>query len=126
MNNIALVIDDDEVTRTVLSLRLRQAGFEVFGESDGDSGLAAIATLHPDVVLLDWMMPRMNGLEVCEVLRATPEIARTPVILLTACEEASGVERALAAGADDYITKPISPLELMPRVNAVLGRAWRT
>jgi DNA-binding response OmpR family regulator len=125
MNNIALVVDDDEDLRALLSFKLLHSGFEVHNESDGENGLAAIEMLHPDVVLLDWMMPRMTGLEVCELLRASPTIARTPVILLTAKAEEMDIARGFAAGADDYIVKPFSPRELMTRVNGVLARAWR-
>jgi DNA-binding response OmpR family regulator len=125
MNNIALVVDDDEDLRALLSFKLLHSGFEVHHESDGENGLAAIELLHPDVVLLDWMMPRMTGLEVCRQLRSTPEIARTPVILLTAKAEEQDVQRGLAAGADDYIIKPFSPRDLMTRVQSVLSRAWR-
>jgi DNA-binding response OmpR family regulator len=125
MNNIALVVDDDEDLRALLSFKLLHSGFEVHNEADGENGLAAIEMLHPDVVLLDWMMPRMSGLEVCLLLRASPPIARTPVILLTAKAEELDIARGFAAGADDYIVKPFSPRELMTRVNGVLARAWR-
>ena len=125
MNNIALVVDDDEDLRALLSFKLLHSGFEVHNESDGENGLAAIELLHPDVVLLDWMMPRMTGLEVCQQLRSIPSIARTPVILLTAKAEEIDVQRGLAAGADDYIVKPFSPRDLMTRVQSVLARAWR-
>jgi DNA-binding response OmpR family regulator len=125
MNNIALVVDDDADLRALLSFKLLHSGFEVHGESDGENGLAAIELLHPDVVLLDWMMPRMTGLEVCQQLRATPSIARTPVILLTAKAQEIDIRRGLAAGADDYIVKPFSPRDLMTRVHSVLARAWR-
>ena len=81
--------------------------------------------LHPDVVLLDWMMPRMTGLEVCRELRSIPSIARTPVILLTAKADELDIRRGLTAGADDYIIKPFSPRDLMTRVHSVLARAWR-
>ncbi len=125
MNNIALVVDDDEGLRALVSFKLLHSGFEVHSEADGENGLAAIEMLHPDVVLLDWMMPRMTGLQVCRELRAIPSIARTPVILLTAKADELDIRRGLTAGADDYIIKPFSPRDLMIRVHAVLARAWR-
>ncbi len=125
MTKIALIVDDNDDLRALLSFKLLHSGFEVHSEADGATGLAAIAILHPDIVLLDWMMPRMSGLEVCEQLRSVPEIAGTSVILLTAKAQELDIEHGFAAGADDYIIKPFSPRELMTRVQAVLARAKR-
>jgi len=122
---IALIVDDDDDLRALLSFKLLHSGFEVHDEADGEGGLAAIVTFHPDIVLLDWLMPRMSGLEVCEQLRSVPEIARTSVILLTAKAQEQDIERGFAAGVDDYVIKPFSPRELMTRVQAVLARARR-
>ncbi len=125
MTDTALVIDDDDDLRALLSFKLLHSGFEVHSEADGETGLAAIEQLRPDIVLLDWMMPRLTGLEVCERLRSVPELATTSVILLTAKAQELDIERGFAAGADDYLIKPFSPRELMTRVQAVLARARR-
>lgn len=123
---LALVIDDDIDIRTMVAIKLESAGYSVQSEADGEAGLAAIRQLRPAIVLLDWMMPRMNGLEVVSRLRADPEIADIPVILLTARAQEDAVERGFAAGADDYVVKPFSPRELLSRVAAIQARAARS
>jgi DNA-binding response OmpR family regulator len=117
-----LVVDDDPVIADLVSFRLARLGLEVTVETDGQAGLAAARQLRPDLVVLDWMMPRMNGLEVCVALRADPdeELARTPVLLLTAKAQEPDLERGFAAGASDYIVKPFSTRELASRVTAAL------
>ena len=118
-----LVVDDDADIRDMLSFKLANAGFEVHTEEDGETGLAAASELRPDLVVLDWMMPRMTGPEVCLALRQEPESAKLPVILLTAKAQEADVQRGFAAGADDYVSKPFSPRELVSRVQALLTRA---
>jgi DNA-binding response OmpR family regulator len=118
-----LVVDDDADIRDMLSFKLAHAGFEVHTEEDGETGLAATQELRPDLVLLDWMMPRMTGPEVCLALRQEPDTARLPVILLTAKAQEADVQRGFATGADDYVSKPFSPRELVSRVQALLARA---
>jgi two-component system phosphate regulon response regulator PhoB len=118
-----LVVDDDADIRDMLSFKLAHAGYEVHTEEDGETGLAAAQELRPDVVLLDWMMPRMTGPEVCLALRQEPETARLPVILLTAKAQEADVQRGFATGVDDYVCKPFSPRELVSRVQALLARA---
>ena len=115
-----LVVDDDPVIADLVAFRLGRLGLEISVESDGEAGLAAVRALHPDLVVLDWMMPRMNGLEVCAALRADadPAVAGVPVILLTAKAQESDVERGFVAGATDYVVKPFSPRELVSRVPA--------
>lgn len=117
-----LVVDDDPVIADLVSFRLTRLGLDVFVETDGQAGLAAARELRPDLVVLDWMMPRMNGLEMCAALRADPDeaLARTPVLLLTAKAQEPDLERGFAAGATDYIVKPFSPRELATRVTAAL------
>jgi DNA-binding response OmpR family regulator len=117
-----LVVDDDPVIADLVAFRLGRLGLQVSVESDGEAGLAAARALHPDLVVLDWMMPRMNGLEVCAALRsdADPELARTPVLLLTAKAQEPDLERGFAAGATDFVTKPFSTRELISRVTAAL------
>jgi DNA-binding response OmpR family regulator len=117
-----LVVDDDPVIADLVSFRLTRLGLDVFVETDGQAGLAAARELRPDLVVLDWMMPRMNGLEMCAALRAEPDeaLARTPVLLLTAKAQEPDLLRGFAAGATDYIVKPFSPRELATRVTAAL------
>ena len=117
-----LVVDDDPVIADLVAFRLGRLGLEVTVETDGQAGLAAARQLRPDLVVLDWMMPRMNGLEMCAALRADPDesLARTPVLLLTAKAQEPDLERGFAAGATDYIVKPLSPRELATRVTAAL------
>jgi DNA-binding response OmpR family regulator len=117
-----LVIDDDDDVRSVIAFKLRRAGYEVIEERDGEAGLAAALEERPDVVLLDWMMPRLSGIEVCRELRRDDGLRHTAVLLLTAKAQEPDVERGFAAGADDYIVKPFSPRELVSRVQAVLAR----
>ena len=123
MKATVLVVDDDQDIRELVSWKLQAAGFEVIGEADGEAGLAAALALRPDLVLLDWMMPRLSGLEVCRALRDEPATSGVPVIMLTAKAQEGDVQRGFAAGADDYIVKPFSPRELVSRVDAVLARS---
>jgi two-component system phosphate regulon response regulator PhoB len=118
-----LVVDDDPDVRSVIAFKLQRAGFTVYEEADGEAGLAAAAQERPDVVLLDWMMPRMSGVEVCRAMRDNATLDATRVIMLTAKSQEPEVQRGFAAGADDYIVKPFSPSELVSRVQAVLARS---
>jgi two-component system phosphate regulon response regulator PhoB len=118
-----LVVDDDPDIRDIARLKLEQAGLQVLTEADGEAGLAAALQATPDLLLLDWMMPRMTGIEVCRRLRETAETANLPIILLTAKAQEADIERGFAAGANDYIVKPFSPRELVIRVNAALARS---
>ncbi len=117
-----LVVDDDPVVADLVAFRLGRMGLEVSVESDGEAGLAAARQLRPDLVVLDWMMPRMNGLEVCRALREDPDagLAATPVLLLTAKAQEPDLERGFAAGATDFVAKPFSTGELVSRVTAAL------
>ena len=117
-----LVVDDDPVVADLVAFRLQRLGLEVTVESDGESGLAAAHRLRPDHLVLDWLMPRLDGLEVCRALRADadPALARTPVLLLTAKSQDPDLERGFAAGATDFIAKPFSTRELVSRVTAAL------
>ncbi len=117
-----LVVDDDPVVADLVAFRLGRMGLQVSVESDGEAGLAAARQLRPDLVVLDWMMPRMNGLEVCRALRedADAGLAATPVLLLTAKAQEPDLERGFAAGATDFVAKPFSTGELVSRVTAAL------
>ena len=116
-----LLVDDDPDIREMLTFKLRNAGFETFSEADGESGLAAARELRPDLLLLDWMMPGLTG-PVCQRLREDPETADMPIVLLTARAQEADVQLGFATGADDYISKPFSPRELVDRVNALIAR----
>ena len=114
-----LVAEDDPKTAELLRLYLVAAGFDVRLAADGASALAAARDASPDLVLLDWMLPRVSGISVCRALRLESEV---PVILLTARAAEEDRLRGLETGADDYVTKPFSPRELVARVRAVLRR----
>jgi DNA-binding response OmpR family regulator len=118
-----LVVDDDPDILQLVEWRLGVAGYDVVTERDGDSALVAVRESSPDLVLVDWMMPRRTGIEVCQAVRDDPSTARIPIILLTARAQEADVQRGFAAGADDYIVKPFSPRELLSRVAAVLERS---
>ena len=115
-----LVVDDEENLRSMLAAALRHHGFRISTASDGRSGLAAIAAERPDLVVLDVMMPDIDGFEVCRRLRAEGD--RTPVLFLTARDDTEDRVRGLTLGGDDYLAKPFSLDELVARVHAVLRR----
>jgi two-component system KDP operon response regulator KdpE len=117
-----LLIDDDETLTTLLGDHLRSAGYGVAVANDGASGLCQAAGLGPDLIVLDVMMPGMDGWQVLERLGEHP---KCPVIMLTAKDQEFDKLRAFRLGVDDYVTKPFSFAELMARVGAVLGRAAR-
>ena len=123
-----LVVEDDPDIRELITWKLGQAGYSTQVAGDGEAGLAAVSAgdsegRTPDLILVDWMMPRMSGIDVCRALRQNPTTARIPVILLTANAQEADVERGFAAGADDYIAKPFSPREMLSRIEAVLARS---
>ncbi len=120
-----LVADDDEDIRMLVVMRLQHSGHDVEQVGDGATAVEQCRTEAPDLVVLDLMMPGMNGLDACRTIRADPQLARTPVILLTARAQSSDIEAGLAAGADDYITKPFSPRDLAERVDALLAQGER-
>ncbi len=120
-----LVIEDDLDICELIKFKLQGLGHDVVTEHDGEGGLAAAQAETPDLVILDWMMPRLTGLEVCVALRGDPTLARVPVILLTAKAQEADVQRGFAAGVDDYMVKPFSPRELGSRITALLERIHR-
>ena len=117
-----LVVDDEEQIVDLLRSYLQRDGFDVDDAADGEAALAAIARLRPDLVILDLMLPKLDGREVCRRIRET---ANTPIIMLTARDEETDKLLGLELGADDYITKPFSPREVVARVRAVLRRGAR-
>ncbi|MFC4066205.1 response regulator transcription factor [Actinoplanes subglobosus] len=120
MGHRVLVVDDDATVSDVVRRYLEQAGCEVHLAADGADGLAAIAAHHPDLVVLDLMMPGIDGLEVCRRIRR--QLPGLPVVMLTALGEEADRVLGLEVGADDYVTKPFSPRELVLRIQSVLRR----
>lgn len=121
--SVILIADDDPDILELVTFKLQRAGHKVIEAVDGDDALAKLQEETPDLALLDIMMPRRTGIEVCRALREDPTTAELPVILLTAKAQEADLERGFEAGANDYITKPFSPRELLMRVNAALGGA---
>ena len=121
---IRLLIADDEPNQLeLLSYNLSQSEFEVICSNDGQEALEMIEDHRPDLVILDWMMPNMSGIDVCRTLRSRSETKLLPVILLSARGEEGDKTLGLDVGADDYISKPFSPRELISRVKALLRRS---
>ena len=123
MKTHILIVEDETALVELLRYNLEKEGHRVSVAMDGEEGLTAISEAKPDLVVLDWMLPLVSGLEVCRQLRRKPATRALPVIMLTARNEEHDRVRGLEVGADDYITKPFSPSELMARVRAVLRRS---
>ena len=117
-----LVVEDEPPLQQLLAYNLKSAGFDVAQAYDGEEALQLIDERAPDLVLLDWMLPEISGVELCRRLRRRSDTAQVPIIMLTARTEEHDRLRGLETGADDYITKPFSPAELVARVRAVLRR----
>ncbi len=113
-----VVADDDADVRMLVALKLESSGHDVVA-------VERCQAVRPDLVVLDLMMPGMSGIEACRAIRSDPAIAATPVILLTARAQTADVDAGLAAGADEYVTKPFSPRELAFRVDSLLGSESR-
>jgi two-component system, OmpR family, phosphate regulon response regulator PhoB len=118
-----LVVEDERPIREMIAFGLRRAGFEVREAADARSGRAEVANKLPDLLLVDWMLPDTSGLEFTRALKRDRETRELPIIMLTARAEEGDKVAGLEGGADDYITKPFSPRELLARINAVLRRA---
>lgn len=116
-----LVVDDEPNIVVSLEFLMKEAGYDVRVAHNGDEGLRAIEDRAPDVVLLDVMMPKRNGYDLCQTIRANPEWSDVRIIMLTAKGRDIEREKGLALGADDYITKPFSTREVMERVKRYLG-----
>jgi two-component system, OmpR family, phosphate regulon response regulator PhoB len=117
-----LLVEDDQALVELLTFNLRREEFTVEATADGEDALLMARESPPDLVILDWMIEGVSGIEVCRRLRRLPETANVPIIMLTARTEEADRVRGLETGADDYITKPFSPKELVARVAAVLRR----
>ena len=120
---LVLVVEDEAALVTLLRYNLEREGFRVAEARDGEEAMLQIAEQMPDLVVLDWMLPLMSGIEVCRQLRRLPETRRLPIVMLTARGEEGDKLRGLDAGADDYVTKPFSPSELIARLRAVMRRS---
>ena len=117
-----LLVEDDAALAELLSWNFKKEEYDVIQTADGEEALILVQEHRPDVVLLDWMIENLSGIEVCRQLRRNPETANVPIIMLTARGEEEDKIRGLDTGADDYVTKPFSPRELLARVTAVLRR----
>ncbi len=123
MKPLILIIEDEAPLVTMLRYNLEQEGFRVAAASDGQEGLLLLAEEKPALVLLDWMLPSVSGLELCRQIRRRGEWRDLPVVMLTARAEETDRVRGLETGADDYVTKPFSSSELIARIRAVLRRS---
>lgn len=117
-----VIIEDESDILEVIAYNLKREGYDVLTSQDGEDGLAQIEKEAPDLVVLDLMLPTVDGIEICSKLKTDPVTRTIPVIIVTAKGEESDVVLGLGVGADDYITKPFSPRELVARVKAVLRR----
>lgn len=121
-----MVIEDEESLCALLEYNLSKEGYKVTLVTDGEEALFAVEDEKPDLILLDWMLPHVSGIEICRQIRARTEVKDTPVIMLTARGEEDDRIRGLETGADDYLTKPFSMTELLARIRAVLRRSRPT
>lgn len=123
MKPLALIAEDEAAIATLITYNLEKAGFDVTAVTDGEQVLHSVKERLPDVVLLDWMLPLLSGVDACKALRNNPETANLPIIMVTARGEEEDRIMGLDTGADDYITKPFSPKELVARIKALLRRS---
>jgi len=122
MNSIVLVVEDEPAIQELVAVNLEHAGHQVWRASSAEEGDALVRDALPDVILLDWMLPGMSGLAYARKLRGAERTRRIPIIMLTARAEERDKLDGLESGADDYLTKPFSPKELLARIKAVLRR----
>ncbi len=117
-----LIVDDERNLLALVGLHMQMGGYEPFFAADGEEALTLAEEERPDLVILDLMLPKLDGWMVCQRLREKPETKDTPIIMLTAKAEIEDKLKCFEFGADDYVTKPFSPRELVARVNRVLAR----
>ena len=122
MTPYVLVVEDEDALATLLQYNLEKEGYDVSVAGDGEEALLLADERLPDLVVLDWMLPKVSGIEVCRRLRSRPETRNVPIIILTARGEETDRIRGLDTGADDYVVKPFSMTELTARIRAVLRR----
>jgi CheY-like chemotaxis protein len=118
-----LVVDDDDVIRQLITVNLELEGFEVFTAVDGQDALDQVSVVQPDLITLDVMMPRMDGWQAAERLRADPDTAAIKLVLLSARAQESDIRRGEQIGVDAYLTKPFDPDELIETINQLLAQA---
>ena len=123
MKHLIMVIEVDEALALMLKYNLEKEGYDVWVEARGNKAIAEIEKRQPSVILLDWMLPELSGVDICKLIRSKPDIKNIPVIMLTAKGEEEDKIKGLSAGADDYVTKPFSVPELLARVKTQLRRA---
>ena len=123
MPALILIVEDEAPQVEVLRYNLESEGYRIVVASDGDAALEAIVLHHPDLAIIDWMLPERSGVEICRHIRANAETARLPIIMLTARGEENDKVKGLESGADDYVIKPYSPREMVARVRALLRRS---
>tara|TARA_B100001245_G_scaffold235807_1_gene224566 strand:+ start:974 stop:1663 length:690 start_codon:yes stop_codon:yes gene_type:complete len=123
MKKKLLLVEDEERLGFVLKVFFEKKNFIVEVVKDGEDAIFQAENLNPDIILLDWMLPNMSGLEICRQIRTSKDLKKTPVIFLTAKGQEEDKLRGLDTGADDYVTKPFSQLELLARINALLRRS---
>ena len=123
MSKSILIVEDDPSLAELVRYNLTKEGFNAIVVGDGETAVVAVEEEDPALVILDWMLPNLSGIEVCRQLRRKPENKNLPIIMLTARGEEADRIRGLDSGADDYVVKPFSPSELIARVRAVLRRA---
>ena len=122
MTFYVLVVEDEQSVAELLTYNLKREGYDVGVAQDGEEALVMVQERAPDLLILDWMLPKTTGIEVCRQLRSKPDTRNLPIIMLTARSEESDRIRGLDMGADDYVTKPFSTTELLARIRAVLRR----
>ena len=121
--NLVMVIEDEEAIATLLTYNLEKEGYKVKVVSNGLNAVSEVEKNKPSVIILDWMLPEISGVEICKLIRSKPEIKTIPVIMLTAKSQEEDKIKGLGAGTDDYVTKPFSVPELMARVKTNMRRA---
>ncbi|MCY1513611.1 Transcriptional regulatory protein WalR [compost metagenome] len=121
-NQKILVVDDEPDILELIEYNLKKEGYQVFLASNGQEGVAMAKKVHPDLIILDIMMPKMDGIEACRLMRTIPEFKHTFMVFLTARSEEYSEIAGFNVGADDYIAKPIKPRALISRINAILRR----
>lgn len=122
MKPTVLVVEDEEALSMLLQYNLEKEGYNVVATADGEEAAMLVREIEPDLILLDWMLPSLSGIELCRRLRSRSETRNLPIVMITARGEEADRIRGLDTGADDYITKPFSTTELMARIRAVLRR----
>ncbi|MDX2074268.1 MAG: phosphate regulon transcriptional regulator PhoB [Alphaproteobacteria bacterium] len=122
METSVLIVEDEVAIVTLLRYNLEREGFRVYSTGDGEEAVTMVKEYKPDVIVLDWMLPSMSGIDICKQLRWSTDTKGIPIIMLSARGEESDRIRGLDAGADDYIVKPFSPAELVARIRAIFRR----